>query len=144
MSAYPEIARIFGWNEIMAGIHSDLELAELVASDGFPIAAMDRLVDVIGLAEEARNRLVPRTTYARLKRAKKALPEDKAENVLHVARAFSRVLSHFGGDLDEARSFWQESHPELNGMSPGMISLTEPGARAVEEIIDRIRFGFPV
>lgn len=144
MTAYPELARVYGWERLLKGVRTELDLAEMVEQGRFPLAAMDSMADVIGLPPGARDRLVPRTTYIRLKRTTLRLPEDKVGHVLHVARAFAKVLNHFSGDLAEARAFWSASHPELDGRPPADVALTEPGARAVEAVIDRAAFGHPV
>lgn len=144
MTAYPELARLYGWSSLMRGVRTDLDLAALVSKHLFPIEAMDSMADVIGLPGAARDRLVPRTTYARLKRTTGMLPEDKVGHVLHVARAFAKTLQHFDGDLDEARAFWVSEHPELDRKTPEETALSEPGARAVEALIERAALGLPV
>ena len=143
MCGIENLVRVYGWQPILGDIHSEIELADMVADDRFPLAAMDRLVEVIGLGREARERILPRATANRLKQTTGLLPEAKAENVLHVGRAFAEAMVYFDFDIEQARMFWTSPHPELDHRTPEQVALTEPGAQAVKDVLADAAYGFP-
>ena len=50
----------------------------------------------------------------------------------------------FGDNTAAAVLFMIRPHPELQNRTPGCTAVTESGAKAVEEIIQRGRHGLPV
>lgn len=50
----------------------------------------------------------------------------------------------FGDNTSAAVLFMIRPHPELQNKAPGCTAVTESGAKAVEEIIQRGRHGLPV
>ena len=50
----------------------------------------------------------------------------------------------FGDDTEAAVLFMIRPHPELHYRTPGSIAVTEAGARAVAEVIQRGLYGLPI
>jgi putative toxin-antitoxin system antitoxin component (TIGR02293 family) len=46
-------------------------------------------------------------------------------------------------DRADAREWLNKTHPELNYRTPLEAAATEAGARRVEEILGRLRYGIP-
>lgn len=61
----------------------------------------------------------------------------------HLARILNLVRSVWQSDEDAAR-FLNTPHPELGDVKPIERATSAAGARAVEEIIERAKNGFPV
>jgi putative toxin-antitoxin system antitoxin component (TIGR02293 family) len=47
-------------------------------------------------------------------------------------------------DPDHARTWMNQPHSELAGRTPLSVATTELGARAVEEVLDKLFYGLPV
>ena len=64
-----------------------------------------------------------------------------SDRLLRAARVFRRVLEFFRGDRAGAVQ-WLLSKPRaLGGATPLELSRTDLGAREVEDLIERIRYG---
>ena len=46
-------------------------------------------------------------------------------------------------DTEQARLWMNQPHPELGGRTPVAAAATELGARAVEDLLDRLFYGLP-
>ena len=66
---------------------------------------------------------------------------DKEEYQQHLAKLCAET---FGDNTAAAVLFMIRPHPELQNRAPGCTAVTESGAKAVEEIIQRGRHGLPV
>jgi putative toxin-antitoxin system antitoxin component (TIGR02293 family) len=83
--------------------------------------------------------IAPRT-LTRRKTAGKFLP-DESDRILRTSRVFERVLELFEGDHEAARRWITSATRTLNGSSPLHFSVTEVGAREVENLIGRLERG---
>lgn len=120
--------------------HSFAELDSLV-SRGLPKKALKAIVDNIGLNTEERKqllyRIVPEATY---KRRRDKLSAVESERTERLARIYA-TAQYVWNSEDEARGFLHTPHPFLQGRTPLDVSLTELGARRVEELLWRLYYG---
>ena len=120
--------------------HSFAELDDRVAH-GLPKDALKASVDRVHLAGEDRKRLlyriVPEATY---KRRRGALTADESGRAERLARIFA-TADYVWNSEDDARAFLSAPHPMLQGRTPLDVSLTELGARRVEELLWKLYYG---
>ncbi|MDD5580658.1 MAG: DUF2384 domain-containing protein [Methylobacter sp.] len=120
--------------------HSLAELDALV-SHGLPKHALKAIVDNIGLNPEERKqllyRIVPEATY---KRRRDKLSAEESERTERLARIYASALYVWNSE-DEARLFLHTPHPLLQGRTALDVSMTEIGARRVEELLWRLYYG---
>jgi putative toxin-antitoxin system antitoxin component (TIGR02293 family) len=120
--------------------HSFSELDRLVA-EGLPKKALKASVERIGLNLEEKKRLlyriVPEATY---KRRRDRLTPEESERTERLARVYATAEYVWDSDED-ARTFLHTSHPLLEGQTPLEISMTELGARRVEELLWKLFYG---
>ena len=132
---------VLGWAS-RSEIDSIAELADRV-SEGLPKSALRstvrRLFDSPAEANELMYRIVPEATYKRRTRLTPAESE-RTERLARVIASAEIVWD----DREEAKRWLLTPHPELNGRRPLDVSLSELGARQVEELLDRIYYGVPV
>lgn len=121
---------------------TSLDLAELVLR-GFPADAVDRLCALIAPGDAGlRNRLVPKATLARRQRAAgRRLSAEESGRVARLARLWAFATDVWGSDA-AAQRFLAEPHPLLGGKVPRDLAVeTEIGARAVEDLLGRLKYG---
>ncbi|MBL1264639.1 antitoxin Xre-like helix-turn-helix domain-containing protein [Methylomicrobium sp. RS1] len=120
--------------------HSFSELDRLVA-EGLPKKALKASVERIGLSLEEKKRLlyriVPEATF---KRRRDRLSPEESERAERLARVYATAHYVWVSD-DEARAFLHTSHPMLEGRTPLEVSMTELGARRVEELLWKLFYG---
>ena len=120
--------------------HSFAELDDLVAH-GLPKDALKAGVDHVYLSGEDRKkllyRIIPEATY---KRRRGTLTADESERVERLARVFATADYVWNSEAD-ARAFLSNSHPMLQGRTPLDVSMTELGARRVEELLWKLYYG---
>jgi len=83
-------------------------------------------------------RLVPEATYKRRTRLTPAESE-RTERLARVIAAAEEAWS----DQKDAHQWLQTAHPELGGSTPLERSLSELGAREVEELLNKMYYGIP-
>lgn len=134
-----KVAEILGGSAILKRrIRTAKDMDDLIASARMPREAVDRLAQRLSRDGGWKYRIVPRSTYNRAS----FLSEPHAQRAERLARVFALALDAWE-DEDLALRFLSTPHPELDGDAPLERALTELGARAVEEIIDRGRYGLP-
>jgi putative toxin-antitoxin system antitoxin component (TIGR02293 family) len=120
--------------------HSFSELDRLVA-EGLPKKALKASVERIGLSLEEKKRLlyriVPEATF---KRRRDRLSPEESERAERLARVYATAHYVWASD-DEARTFLHTPHPMLDGRTPLEVSMTELGARRVEELLWKLFYG---
>jgi putative toxin-antitoxin system antitoxin component (TIGR02293 family) len=120
--------------------HSFSELDRLV-SEGLPKKALKASVERIGLSLEEKKRLlyriVPEATF---KRRRDRLSPEESERAERLARVYATAHYVWASD-DEARTFLHTPHPMLDGRTPLEVSMTELGARRVEELLWKLFYG---
>jgi putative toxin-antitoxin system antitoxin component (TIGR02293 family) len=120
--------------------HTFAELDKLV-SLGLPKNALKAIVDNVGKNSEERKqllyRIIPEATY---KRRRDKLSAEESERTERLARIYATAQYVWNTDND-ARQFLHTPHPLLQDQAPLDVSLTELGARRVEELLWRLYYG---
>jgi putative toxin-antitoxin system antitoxin component (TIGR02293 family) len=113
-------------------------------AQGLPKKALKASVDRICASGEERRhllyRIVPEATY---KRRRDKLTADESGKAERLARIYATAL-HVWDSEDDARAFLNSPHALLGGRRPLDVSLTELGARRVEDLLWKLFFGLPV
>lgn len=119
------------------------ELNELIIK-GLPKTCLIQMVKHLSsdtkIQNKIQNRLISPATF---KRRKDVLNAQESESVERMARIYALSLDVWG-DQDDARQYLFTPNPQLNNDTPIDISFTELGARLVEEMIEKMRYGLPV
>jgi putative toxin-antitoxin system antitoxin component (TIGR02293 family) len=121
--------------------NSFAELDEMV-SGGLSKEALKAGVSRVCISSEERKRLlfriVPEATY---KRRRDRLSIEESERAERLARVYA-TAQYVWNDADEdARAFLNTPHALLRGQTPLEVSLTELGARRVEELLWKLYYG---
>lgn len=117
---------------------TEIGWADSVAQ-GLPVAALDRLVRLLG-DDALRFRFVPRPTLARRVQQKRLSAEESAR-VARIAGLYAMAREVWGDDA-EARAFLHRRHPLLEDRTPLDVALaTDLGARLVERVLGRLHHG---
>lgn len=134
------IADILGISDEV-GTVGDLDRA---VTRGFSKQAVLRMVARVTLndreAKLLRDRVVPSATW---KRTKGRLSGHASERVERLARVLA-AAEYTWNDPGHARAWVNQPHPELAGRTPLSVATTELGARAVEELLEKLFYGLPV
>lgn len=91
-------------------------------------------------ARTIRDRVVPSATW---KRTTGRLSTHASERTERLARVLA-AAEFAWGDAESARAWLYQPHPELGGATPLAASATELGARAVEDVLEKLFYGLPV
>ena len=108
---------------------------------GLPVDALTRLSHQIGVPENklaSAINLAQRTLTRRKKEGR--FKTDESERVLRIARLFEKSVEVMGS-LEQARQWFRSPAKGLGGKTPFEYSDTEPGAREVEAMLNRIAHG---
>jgi len=123
--------------------HSFAELDELV-SHGLPKQALRTSVAHVCLNTDDRRkllyRIIPEATY---KRRRERLNVEESGRAERLARIYATAQYVWNSD-DDARAFLHAPHPLLQGRTPLDVSMTELGARRVEELLWQLYYGIAV
>lgn len=136
-----DVVKILGLATQGKGL-APLEFVEKV-EQGLPLRSLDRLV--VQIAPEDRKfsyRIIFRATLNRRRATKeKRLSTDESEKVARLARIWSGAMKVWGNE-NEARHFLLEPHMLLDGRIPVDLAIkTDEGARLVEDILGRLKYG---
>lgn len=137
-----EVAALLGANPKRAKEMTKLDLAEAVKR-GLSISTVDRVVRLISPNDVSlRNRIVPKATFARRKAgAERRLSPQESERVARMASLWTLALDVWQS-AEDAQRFLGEPHPLLKGKIPYEVAVeTEIGARTVEDILGRLKYG---
>ena len=114
---------------------------EKIILNGLPTDAISKIVDRIYPGQTDKYyQLVPRSTLVRRQKEGSPLSVEESQKAERVARVFSFAIEVWGNE-DRAREFMKKSHPMLDERTPFEASLSELGARQVEQILGRLMFG---
>ncbi len=120
--------------------HSFAELDAMVAK-GLPKGALKASIDHIYASAEDRKqllyRIIPEATY---KRRRESLSAEESGRTERLARIFATAAYVWDSEND-ARAFLTTPHAMLQGRSPLEVSMSELGARRVEELLWRLYYG---
>lgn len=120
-------------------VRSDADVVKLVVG-GLPARSMTRLSSkVVG----AGALVAPDTTIRRRLKDETRFSTSESERMVRLARVYSLAVEVFG-DEDRANSWLQrrlEYVPGEGAQSPLEVSVTDPGARLVEDLLLRTQHG---
>ena len=137
-----EIAALLGVDPKRAKGMTNLDLADEVKR-GIRITAVDRVIDFISPNDVSlRDRIVPKATLARRKAgAERRLSPNESDRLARMASMWASALDVWKSN-EAAQRFLREPHPLLNGRIPYEVAVeTEIGARAVEEVLGKLKYG---
>ncbi len=131
-----DVARLFG----ARAIRSTLDLARAVER-GLPVEAADALVAGGALsADELARLVIPRRTLAHRCARSERLTVAESDRLTRVARAVA-AASETLGTPEKAHAWLRRANRELDGAVPLDLLATDPGARAVEAVLERLAHG---
>jgi putative toxin-antitoxin system antitoxin component (TIGR02293 family) len=111
--------------------------------NGLPVKAVDRVASAVAPGDaNFRFRIVPKATLERRKKSPRArLTIEEGDRVARVAKVWSAATDVWGSE-EAARAFLFRPHMLLAGRKPIDVALgTDLGARLVEDILGRLKFG---
>lgn len=124
--------------------HPTSPLRLIVALEqGLPVGALDRVSRAVAPADARfKHRIVSRATLARRRtREGDRLSAEESGRLARVAGLWAMAMDVWGGE-EEARAFLFRAHPLLEGRLPIDVVLgSDLGARLVEDILGRLRYG---
>lgn len=133
------IASIMG---IMPLPHTFSELDGIVRS-GLPKSALRESIERIGRNTEERKKILYSIiAEATFKRRSERLTPGESERAERLARIFATAKYVWDSDTD-GRDFLHTPHPLLENQTPLDVSMTELGARRVEELLWQLFYGLP-
>ena len=140
---HPErIADIMGGVAILGQEIRSFQDLEASVSQGLPKSALRRTVErVYTTASDVRQavyRIVPEATFKRRTR----LSREEGERTERLARVIA-AAEFAWDDQTDAKEWLTKPHPELAGRTPLEASMSELGARRVEQVLDSLVFGIP-
>jgi putative toxin-antitoxin system antitoxin component (TIGR02293 family) len=122
-------------------VHHNAAMAQKV-EDGLPVRDVVEFGKDAGFTVDELARLIhiPVRTYARRVAAKSRLKVPEGERAVRLMRVYDRAKKLFGTHQN-TREWLNLTLPALGGRSPLDFSQTEPGAREVEAVIERLEDG---
>lgn len=139
---FQQIAALLGINPKRAKEMSKLDLADEVKR-GISISAVEKVFRFIAPHDVSlRNRIIPKATLARRRaRAERRLSPQESDRIARLAALWTFAVDVWGSD-EGAQRFLREPHQLLDGRIPSDVAVeTEIGARAVEDILGRLKYG---
>jgi putative toxin-antitoxin system antitoxin component (TIGR02293 family) len=111
---------------------------------GLPKAALEHVVRSITpeprLQRQLMYKLIPEPT---LRRRRRRLGLIESERIERLARIAALAQDIWDNEAD-AREFMTTPHPLLAGKTPADMTVTDLGARKIEDILRSLAFGLPV
>jgi putative toxin-antitoxin system antitoxin component (TIGR02293 family) len=135
------IAALLGVRAKTHGFTS-LDLAKEVGR-GLSVDAVDRLCRLVAPTVPGfRYQIISKATLSRRNRtAKRRLSREESDRLVRLARLWAFAVDVWGS-APAARRFLSEPHPLLGGRVPlDVATETEIGARTVEELLGRLKYG---
>ena len=137
------IAQVLGGSEVLKRHVGSLDDLSSLVRNGLPKDALRTVAQHLFSDPKTRTRtiyrIVPEATYKRRKGLLNPIESERTERLARVVATAEFVWD----DLEEARRFLTTPHPELGDCTPLDVSMTELGARQVEEILWKIFHGIP-
>jgi putative toxin-antitoxin system antitoxin component (TIGR02293 family) len=121
-----------------------IDLATAVGN-GLSVDAIDRLCNLVAPDDPSfRYRIVPKATLARRQRGAGRLSPDESNRLSRIARTWAFAMDVWKSEKD-ARRFLGEPHPLLRNRVPRDFAIeSDIGARAVEDLLGRLKYGSAV
>jgi len=114
----------------------------LRVEEGLPVLDVIQFGREAGFTQEelARMMQIPPRTYARRVSSRARLKLHEGERAARLMRIYDRAKQLFVTD-ENVRTWLNSELPALGGRTPIDFARTEPGAREVEAVIDRLEDG---
>lgn len=143
--ANPASPTMYGLLGLLLGLphtlRSEAELAGLVES-GLSVGAVHTLRSRIGLSDaEVSDLIAPRRTLARRASLHQPLSRQEADGAVRLGRITARAQQVFAGKPDYVGEWLRTANSSLNDRTPLQTLATDPGARAVEELLIAVDCG---
>ena len=120
--------------------HSFAEL-DAAVTHGLPKkslkASVERICSSAADRKQLLHRIIPEATY---KRRREKLSAAESERTERLARIYATAEYVWNCEAD-AQAFLHTPHPMLQGRTPLDVSMTELGARRVEELLWKLYYG---
>ena len=119
-------------------VHNNAAMAEKV-EDGLPVLDVVEFGRQAGFTNDELARLIniPPRTYARRIAGRARLKVPEGERAVRLMRVYDRAKKLFATHAN-TREWFNLALPALGGRTPLDFAQTEPGAREVEVVIDRL------
>ena len=141
----PNIYKILGFEEIPERIKSYPEEWQIVnlIRQGFSIISIAKVAEYCDISEAEIAALLATSerTISRRKKDNKPLNISEADRLYRLARIFARALEIFES-IDKAREWLKESNRALAGATPLELLDTDMGTQKVDDLLNRIEYGF--
>lgn len=134
-----EHAVSYGWS-IGLGAAAVPDLIRLV-EEGFGAGVLERFRVLMGLSLEETADLLGTSSRTLSRRQKQGrLQDDESDRLYRIVRLYERAVDVFESESD-AQTWFRQPQWGLGGATPLDYARTEPGAREVEALLDRIDYG---
>ena len=141
----PNIYQILGFEEIPERIKSYPEEWQIVnlIRQGFSIVSIAKVAEYCDISEAEIASLLATSerTISRRKKDNKPLNISEADRLYRLARIFARALEIFE-NIQKAREWLKESNRALAGATPLELLDTDMGVQKVDDLLNRIEYGF--
>ena len=136
-----EVVSVLGGKKKLGrSIKSDRDLEKIV-TEGLPAELVEIFVDrIYPNSPNHYYEVVPRSTLNRKLSDGSPLPLQYSEKLERLARIYAFALEVWDSEED-AREFMTKKHPILDDRTPFEASMTDLGARQVEQVLGRLMFG---
>jgi putative toxin-antitoxin system antitoxin component (TIGR02293 family) len=138
---YAQVAGLLGLRHGPDQSTSPFEIIEYI-ENGLPIAALNRVSHSVAPGDaNFKYHIVSRATFARRKKQREKLSAEESDRVVRLANVWTLAREVWGSD-EEARAFFFRPHMMLEGRRPiDVVLSTDIGARLVEDILGRLKYG---
>ena len=139
----PSLAALLGVRPKKTKDFDLFDLADEIGK-GLPVEALSRICALVAPDDASfRYRIVPKATLARRQRNARRLTRDESDRLVRLARIWAFAMDLWKSE-PAAQRFLAKPHPLLAGRVPREFTLeSEIGAREVEELIGRAKYGIP-
>lgn len=144
-SSVPKIYQILGLDGIPEQIQADRQEWQIISfiRQGLSVVSLIKVAEYCDISEAQIALLLATSerTISRRKKDNKALDISESDRLYRLARIFTRALEIFE-DIQTARKWLKESNSSLAGATPLELLDTDLGTQKVDELLNRIEYGF--
>lgn len=134
-----EAPAVYGWSIGLAAAHPGEVIAHV--EQGFDARVIERFKQRLALSTEELADLINTSSRTLSRRQKQGhLEEAESDRLYRLVRLYERAVEVLGNEPD-ARLWMKRPQWGLGGAVPLRYARTEPGAREVEALLDRIDYG---
>lgn len=129
----------FGWSVDLSSPTVDDVIRRV--EEGFDVQVLERFRRMLDISVDAAASLLGTSARTLARRQKEGhLQETESDRLYRIVRLFERAVDVFGNEED-ARIWMRRPQWGLGGAVPLEYARTDPGAREVESLLDRIDYG---